>query len=193
MIMTNEAVAPSASASGDHSAPTPTALVPPAQPGRMLPPGYIHLGVVKEVAPLLREFGIDPDPVIREAGLDPRLFEDGGNAIPHVALGRLLTLSVARTSCPHFGLLVGRRATILSLGMVGRLMQHSETLGDALRALVSNLSIQNRVGVPSLSVSGDIAMFSYSVYQSDVTSPEQISDAAIAVAVNCLRCLCGSE
>ena len=49
-----------------------------AAPMRALPAGYIHLGVAKEIAPTLRDFGIDPDPVIREAGLDPRLFEDGG-------------------------------------------------------------------------------------------------------------------
>src|SRR5829696_4055244 len=105
----------------------------PAGPRRLLPPGYIHLGVAKEIEPTLRDFDLDPDPIIREAGLDPRLFDDGANIIPHAALGRLLTLCVARTNCPHFGLLVGRQATILSLGMVGRLMQHS-AIGDALRA-----------------------------------------------------------
>src|SRR5918993_1431790 len=126
----------------------------PAGSGRTLPPGYIHLGVAKEIAPTLRDFGIDPDPVIREAGLDPHLFDDGANVIPHAALGRLLTLCVARARCPHFGLLVGQRATILSLGMVGRLMQQSETVGDAMRAVVSNLSIQNRGSVPSLSIKG---------------------------------------
>ena len=60
-------------------------------------------------------------------------------SIPYQALGRLCALGVARTQCPHFGLLVGRRATILSLGLVGRLMLHSETFGDALRGLVANL------------------------------------------------------
>src|SRR5918994_688245 len=109
--------------------------------GRTLPPGYIHLGVAKEIVPTLREFSLDPDPIIKAAGLDPRLFDDGANVIPHAALGRLLTLSVSQTHCLHFGLLVGRRATILSLGLVGRLMQHSETVGDALTALVSNFSI----------------------------------------------------
>jgi|SRR5215218_1766228 len=160
---------------------------------RTLPPGYIHLGVAKEIAPTLRDLGIDPDPVIRAAGLDPRLFDDGMNIIPHAALGRLLTLSVARTNCPHFGLLVGKRATILSLGMVGRLMQHSETVGDAMRALVSNLSIQNRGAVPSLMISGDAALFTFSVYQPEAESADQISDGAIAVSVNSLRALCGSE
>src|SRR3954471_1752400 len=63
------------------------------RPTRTLPSGYIHLGVAREIVPTLRDFGIDPDPVIREAGLDPSLFEDGANMIPFAALGRLLTLS----------------------------------------------------------------------------------------------------
>jgi AraC-like DNA-binding protein len=161
-------------------------------PAQLRRPGYLHLGVVKEIAPVLRAFRLDPDLILEEAGLDPRLFDGGANVMSYSALGRLLTISVARTSCPHFGLLVGGRATILSLGIVGRLMQHSETLHDALHALVSNLSIQNRGAVPSLSFADDIAIFSYSVYQPNVESVEQISDVAIAVAVNSVRSLCGS-
>lgn len=164
---------------------------PPSE--RTLPPGYIHLGVAKEIAPILRDFGLDPDPIIREAGLDPSLFDDGTNVIPHAALGRLLTLSVTRTNCSHFGLLVGQRATILSLGMVGRLMQQSETVGDALHALVTNLSIQNRGAVPSLAISGDMALFTFSVYQPEVESVDQISDGSLAVTVNALRALCGPD
>jgi AraC-like DNA-binding protein len=191
MTMTKSIVTPFTSSGRENIAPiSPTVL---AEPRRTLPPGYIHLGVAKEIVPTLRDFGLDPDPIIREAGLNPLLFDDGANVIPHAALGRLLTLSIARTNCPHFGLLVGRRATILSLGMVGRLMQHSETVGDALRALVSNLSIQNRGAVPSLNISRDAALFTYLVYQSDAESADQISDGAIAVTVNALRTLCGSD
>jgi AraC-like DNA-binding protein len=165
-----------------------------SSPGaRTLPPGYIHLGVAKEIVPALREFGLDPNPIIREAGLDPNLFDDGTSVIPHAALGRLLTLCVACTNCHHFGLVAGKRGTILSLGMVGRLMQHSETVGDAMRALVSNLSIQNRGAVPSLTISGDAALFTFSVYQPKAESADQISDGSLAVAVNALRALCGSE
>jgi AraC-like DNA-binding protein len=163
------------------------------QSGRTLPPGYIHLGVVKEAVPTLRAFGVDPDPVIREAGLDPRLFEDAANIIPHDALGRLLALCVARTNCAHFGLLVGQRATIQSLGMVGRLMQHSDTVGEAIHALVAHLSIQNRGAVPSLAVKGEVALFTFSVYQSEIESVDQISDGALAVTVNALRAICGSD
>jgi AraC-like DNA-binding protein len=164
-----------------------------AAPQRTLPPGYIHLGVAKEIAPILRSFGLDPDPVIREAGLDPLLFDDGTNVIPHAALGRLLTLCVARTNCPHFGLLVGQRATILSLGMVGRLMQHSETLRDAMRALVSNLSTQDRAVVPSLTSRDGTSLLTFATYQTESRSAEQILDAALGVTVNSLRALRGSD
>jgi hypothetical protein len=158
-----------------------------------LPAGYIHLGVAKEIAPTLRELGVDPDPLTREAGLDPALFDDGASVTLHATVGRLLTLSVTRTHCPHFGLLVGQRATILSLGLVGRLMVHSATVSAALRALVSNLSIQNRGAVPALSVTGNTALFSYEVYQPETESADQISDGAIACAVNAVRALLGAE
>ena len=151
----------------------------------------MHLGVAKEIAPTLREFGLDPDPIIQEAGLDPCLFEDGANVIPHLALGRLCALSVARTHCPHFGLLVGQRATILSLGMVGRLMLHSETVGDALRSLVSKLERAGPGRRAGARRDRGHAVFSYAVYQPETESADQICDGAIACTVNAMRALLG--
>jgi AraC-like DNA-binding protein len=180
----NESVLPSASAILQRTSSPPS--------GQTLPPGSIHLGVAREIVPVLRGFGLDPDPLIRAAGLDPRLFEDGTSVVPIAALARLYTLCVAQTRCPHFGLLVGQRATILSMDLVGRLMQHSETVGAALEALVSNLSVQDRAVVASLSVSDGVALLTYAAYQPETASAEQIIEAAMAVTVNALRTLCGT-
>jgi AraC-like DNA-binding protein len=190
-VMINHDVLQSLRVSRDNPPPALPAVA--AGPGRTLAPGYIQLGVATEIVPTLRALGLDPAPVIREAGLDPRLFDDGASVIPHDALGRLLTLCVARTQCPHFGLLVGQRATILSLGLVGRLMQHSETVGAALRAFVSNLGIQDRVMVPALTTSDGTVLLGIAVYQPAAESADQISDGALAVTVNALRFLCGSD
>lgn len=168
-----------------------TSKLPPSV--NIVPPGYLHLGVVQEIVPTLRSLGIDPETVIREAGLAPSLFEDGSNVISTSALGRLLTLSVARSRCMHIGLLVGMRASILSLGLVGRLMQHSRTVGDAMRALTDNLSIQNRGAVPSMSIVDGLVLFTFSVYHFESESADQIADGALAVTVNALRELCGSK
>ena len=155
--------------------------------------GVIRIGIAREVGPLLREFGADPSEVIRHAGLDPELFDDENNVIPYAALGRVLTACVARTHCPHFGLLVGQRGTLSSLGAIGGLLQHSPTVGDALSALVRYLHLHDSGGAPTLFAYGDVVTLGYAIYEPGVESPEQIADCAIAVATNVLRTLCGRD
>ena len=41
-------------------------------------------------------------------------------------------------------------------------------------------------------ISGDTALFTFSVYQHEAESADQISDGSLAVAVNAIRALCGS-
>src|SRR5687767_1900384 len=73
----------------------------PDQPqGHSIPAGVIRLRVAKEIVSVLRDLGAKPDRIIPEAGLEPRLFGDGNNSIPIAALGRLVSLCVAQTSCP---------------------------------------------------------------------------------------------
>lgn len=155
--------------------------------------GFIHLGVVKEIVGVLKDLGSDPGAVVRGAGLDPHLFEDAGNVISFSALNRLLTLSSERTGCPHVGLLLGQRATISSIGIVGCLMQHSRTVGDALRILVRYLHLQNRIAVPQLSVEGDEAILSFGVYAPGGENADQIADASLAAAFQAVTAICGPK
>jgi AraC-like DNA-binding protein len=155
--------------------------------------GVIRIGVACEVCPLLRGFGADPGEVIRHAGIDPEFFENENNIIPYAALGRLLTACVARTRCSHFGLLLGQRGTLSSLGPIGGLLQHSPTVGEALSALVRHMHLHDRGAAPTLSVDRDMVVFGYAIYEPGVGSPEQISDCAMAVATNVLRTLCGAD
>jgi AraC-like DNA-binding protein len=155
--------------------------------------GLIRLGVAREIASVLRDQGIDPDAIISEAGLDPRLFDDGNNAVPIAAIGRLFSLCVARTSCSTLGLRVGQKASISALGLLGGLMQQSQTVGDALRSLVLHFHLHNRGAAPLLTVNGDVAVLSYGIYEPGIESADQIADAAIATALNLMRALCGPD
>jgi AraC-like DNA-binding protein len=161
--------------------------------GHFVPAGVIRLGAAREIVSVLRDLDASPDRIIAEAGLDARLFDDGNNTVPFAALGRLLSLCVARTSCPVFGLLVGQKASISALGLLGGLMQHSPTVGDALHSFVRHLHLQDRGAAPLLSVAGDVAVLSYAIYEPRVESADQISDAAIATILNLMRALCGPE
>ena len=158
-----------------------------------VPAGAIRLGATKEIVSVLRDFGVGADRVIAEARLDPQLFDDSNNVIPFAALGRLFRLCVARTGCPAFGLLVGQKASISALGLLGGLMQHSPTVGDAVRSFVRHLHLQDRGATSLLTVEGGVAVLSYGIYEPGVESADQISDAAIATILNLMRALCGPE
>jgi AraC-like DNA-binding protein len=60
-------------------------------------------------------------------------------------------------------------------------------------ALVSNLSVEDRAVVPSLTISDGRALLTYATYQAESRSVEQILDAAVGVTVNIVRTLCGSD
>ena len=153
--------------------------------------GMVRVDAITSIPPLLRELGVAPDAFLADAGLDPRLFDDPANEIPIAALGRLLGRAVARTGCPHFGLLVGQRSGLAALGLVGLLTQSSPDVGTALHHLSAHQHLRDRGAVVSLRVQGGMATLGYEICQAGVEWRDQIHDGAIAIAMNAMRALCG--
>jgi AraC-like DNA-binding protein len=128
---------------------------------------------------------------LNEAGLELDLFNDPENRISFVARGRLFSHCVARTGCPHFGLLLGQHAGLHSFGLVGLLVKYSPDVGTALRSLVRHYHLHAGGAAPALAVDGDRAMLSFGIYQPHIEAAEQIGDGAVAVMFNVMRGLCG--
>jgi hypothetical protein len=114
-----------------------------------LPAGMAYMGPIADVPSVLAQLGADVEEVFAEAAVDLSLCEHRNNQISALAVERLLLLCADRTMCPHFGLLVGQRANVVSLGPLGTLMRFSDTLGDALRRLEQHLQIQTVAGLCS--------------------------------------------
>lgn len=155
--------------------------------------GTLRIGPLIPIPRLLREMAVDPADVMREAGIDPALFEDPENTISFATMGRFLSLCVARSGCPHFGLLVGRQGGISSLGIVGLLSQHLPDVRTALRNIILHLHLHDRGAVPTLEVQNETAMLGYAIYQKNVASTDQIYDGAMAIAFNLMKALCGPQ
>jgi AraC-like DNA-binding protein len=162
-----------------------------AKPVGGLRSGMAYVGPAAEIPALLATFGADAEEVIAAADLDPRLFDSPDDQISMRALERLLLLCAERTNCPHFGLLVGQRTTLASLGILGRLMKSSATLGHALRSLESHLPVRARGGLVQLEVDDGIAVLSYCPYETSGEGAGQICDGALAAIMQVLRALCG--
>src|SRR5215203_4832387 len=157
-------------------------------------PGDIHLGVASGSWTVLRDLGADPEQVIEDGGHDPRIFDGPENFLSHAALGRLYQHCAERTNCPHFGLLVGEKASVSSLGLVGMLMKFSDTLDEALRVLEAHLKIINRGAIVHVERHADTVILSYSVYEpGGGEGVAQLSDGALAAALRVICELCGPK
>ncbi len=131
--------------------------------------------------------------MLAEAGFDQALFNDPGNQISYRARGRLLEHCARATGCPHFGLLVGERAGLDSLGLVGLLVKYSPDVGTALSHLVRYFHLHARGAVATLAVEGGYAVLAYQVYQPGVPGNDQTGDGAVAAILNIMRALCGPD
>ena len=153
----------------------------------------MRVGATAALPAVLRSLGADPDRLLAEAGVDPNLFDDPDNRVSFAARGRLLSHCVTRTGCPHLGLLVGQRAGLHSLGLVGLLVKYSPDVGTALRNLVRYLHLHVRGAATTLALEDGMAMLSYEIHQPQVEATDQVGDGAVAMMFNILRGLCGPD
>lgn len=145
------------------------------------------------VPEVLRSLDVDPAKVLSEVGLDLSLFDDPSNPISFQARGRMMAHCAGRTACPHFGLLVGQQAGLLSFGFVGLLAKYSPNVGLALSSLMRNMHLHVRGVTTTVAVDSDQAVLEYQIYQSEALGNEQVGDGAVAVAFNLVHDLCGND
>ncbi len=162
------------------------------QPVLRVRPDDIRVGPAAPLPAILREFGVEPGPVLASAGLDERLLENPENRVSFEVLVRLVHEAIAATDCPHLGLVLGRRFSPATMGVVFQLMKHSASLRDALRALVLHLHVHDRSGVcfvvhPRPGETGLV----YGIYHRGAADVAPVYDAAMAIVFSALRELCG--
>src|SRR5690349_13967484 len=153
--------------------------------------GTVRAAALLGVPALLRERGIDPDELLSSVNVDPRTFEHPDRTISYLDAGRVLQRAVEATKCPHFGLLVGQKNDIASLGVLGEIMLKSASTQAALRSLILHMHLQTQGGVPTHSVEDGNATFGYAIYQPGMPALTQVYDLVMAYEFNIMRGLCG--
>jgi hypothetical protein len=113
--------------------------------------------------------------------------------VPYRTVARLFDRCVEATACHHFGLLVGSRAGLSSLGVVGYLTSSAPNVGTALEILRHVNSVADAGGTVSLDCRGNIVSLGYDVVEPGLEHTGQLAAAAIAIGFNILRSLCGPQ
>jgi AraC-like DNA-binding protein len=142
---------------------------------------------------VLAGFGVDASRLLREFKLSPSAFSDPESRIAYSTVGRVFGRCVEATSCEHFGLLVGERAGISSLGAVGYLAQSAPNVRTALHTIQRLYHIADGGGTITLDHHGGSVSFGYAIVEPDVPNAEQLIAAAVAIGFNMLRALCGPQ
>jgi AraC-like DNA-binding protein len=150
-----------------------------------------RVGALCQLPGLLSELGLDPESIVASAGLLPSSLDYPDNRIPYAAFGRLMANTAHESGRPDIGLLMGNLWTLEHMGLVGELMKHSATLGDALRTLAVYHRLNSDGGVVFLSKSKDFATLGYAVHQPMVDGIEHIYDGVMACGWNFIRALLG--
>lgn len=153
----------------------------------------LRIGATIGVPEVLENLGADPSEVLAEVGIDLSLFDNPNNQITYLARGRMMAHCAARTSCPHFGLLVGQRAGLDAFGIVGLLAKYSPDVESALHSLSRYMHLHVRGANVNLVMDSGHALLEYQIYQPRARGNDQVGAGAVAVAFNLLRELCGSD
>lgn len=142
---------------------------------------------------LLAELGAEASEMLRKVGLRQDLFENPEESVGYPAVGRLLGACADATGCDDLGLQLGMRQSAPNLGLLGYVAVNARTVRDSLQTVVSYLRIDDTGGVVSLDVERGLAFLRWSVAEPNIEATEHINDAAIAVAANILRRICGAD
>ncbi|MEJ1156700.1 AraC family transcriptional regulator [Prosthecomicrobium sp. N25] len=154
---------------------------------RAVRPGYMHLGVVRGLMAVVESLGANPAEMLVAAGLDPASLASPTGTISLKALGELLEVCRSRLHCPHIGLLIGARAGVASMGIVGEYMRCCDTIGEALQGIEDHLWVQNRGAICTIQRSKDIALLSFTPYDPTMSGVEMVAEGGLAVAVGAIR------
>ena len=152
----------------------------------------VRVGVLLPLVDALASRGLPLAEMLVEVGAPHDLFADPENRVDDVTICRLFLIAAQRLSQPHLGLLVGRRRRLADLGAVGELVSHCPTVGTGLRALISHLSLSDRVAAPMLLDLGpQHLILGYSFYHRIEVPIRPALDVAISVAFAFLEQMCG--
>jgi len=155
-------------------------------------PGEARIGPITYLPGVLKDLGVSPRQACQQAGISQTLFDDPENRMSYESFGRILMVCTDLTGRADFGLLLGSRFRLESLGELGELMRMSATAREALRVLILNLRYYDRLAFSFLLQPGpDTALLGYSFEQPAVRSTPVFYDLVMCIAFRLLREICG--
>lgn len=141
---------------------------------------------------LLAEHGVALGNVLAGTGVQPGDLRPDA-FIPYSAALAILERAAALTGSEAFGLALGARQGVTSLGPAASVMRTAPTLGAALAAFVGCQIRNSTGGAVYLRRAGDEVMLGYGVYDASGPASPQIHDVVLAAGCAIIRDMTGGS
>lgn len=160
---------------------------------RRVPDGHVRVTTMRGISNLVSSLGGDAAAVFRAARVDERALVDPEATIPVAVRGTLFMLAAVATGCDHLGLHIGRSSGPRELGLPGRVLLASSSVGEALANLQHFWHLHNPTSVILLRRVGDEVEFGCSVLDGNHPGMPIFEDGSMAIALSIMRGLLGES
>lgn len=137
--------------------------------------------------------GLNPREMLRRASLPAELLQHQEGILSYRRFALLLELCARETENPLFGLQYGLFQGVSIFGPLFYLIHNASNVGEALAELRQHYSLQNGAAEVGFEISGDLAVLSYHVSDSDITGLAQAEELATGIGIQLLRTLIGQH
>jgi AraC-like DNA-binding protein len=150
----------------------------------------VTIGLLKAI----NDAGADPNKILKELDLDRAAFSRTEGFIPCSTFARLLESVAAATGDQAFGLHFGARFNPKNIGALAYAVFNSPTVSAAFETAGRYLHLHNEAAQVVYSEEGDdLSCLSFSLKNLDLDQPRQFVEYGMAVALNTLRVMVGSQ
>jgi AraC-like DNA-binding protein len=142
---------------------------------------------------LLAERGVPLRQALEGLPLTVEDFSDPDRIISFSVGCRLLEQAAEIARCAHLGLLLGARHDHRVLGLAGQLLANAPDLGTALNSFILLQPAASRAATLYLQRQDSQVVLGYGLYAAATAKTEQVSCAAIALALNAIKLLTAGQ
>jgi len=142
---------------------------------------------------VIKDAGIDPSRVFETLDLDPAVFSRTEGFIPCSSFARVLEQAAALTGDRAFGLHFGASANPKNIGALAYAVFNAPTVAAAFETAARYLHIHNEAALATYREENNLSYLRYGVKDLGAAAPEQFIEYGMAVALNTLRVMVGSQ
>jgi AraC-like DNA-binding protein len=149
----------------------------------------VTIGLLKAI----KEAGADPREVLENLDLDRAGRSRAEESIPCSTFARALERAATLSGDRTFGLRFGTRANPKNIGALAYAVFNSPTVAAAFETAGRYLHLHNEAAEVAFTEANNLGYFSYSLKNLDLDEPRQFVEYGMAVALNTLRIMVGSQ